>query len=281
MVEIVRDRQSLWEKIQAYRSEGARIAFVPTMGNLHQGHLKLVQEASGRADRVVVSIFVNPTQCGPKEDFAAYPRTPQADLEMLQSVGCDLLFAPTVETLYPGGLEALTKVTVPLVSEGLCGASRPGHFEGVATVVLKLFHLVAPDLAVFGEKDFQQLLVIQKMVQDLHVPIEVLGVSTVREEDGLALSSRNGYLNKTERSKAPALYRSLQAGVAAILGGRVDFACLESEISKALEGDGFEVDYVAIRRALDLKMPGLGDRPLRILVAARLGATRLIDNVSV
>ena len=281
MVAIVRTAEALKEAVLRFRASGDRIAFVPTMGNLHEGHLELIRRAHERADRVIVSIFVNPTQFGPSEDFAAYPRTPAADLEKLQGVACDLLFEPAVETLYPEGLESLTKVSVPPVSEVLCGATRPGHFEGVATVVLTLFHLVDPDLAVFGEKDFQQLMVIRKMVRDLHLALEVYGVPTVREEDGLALSSRNAYLTTAQRAQAPALHRRLEAGVAAILGGERDFAALEAALAEGLSADGFAVDYVAIRRECDLASPASSDRPLRILAAARLGKTRLIDNLPV
>ncbi|WP_137822639.1 pantoate--beta-alanine ligase [Pseudomonas sp. D(2018)] len=262
------------------RSEGKRIGFVPTMGNLHAGHIALVEKASQRADFVVASIFVNPLQFGPSEDLAKYPRTLVADQEQLVAAGCQLLFHPDVEEIYPDGMEGQTRVNVPLVSEGLCGGSRPGHFEGVATVVSKLFNMVQPDLAVFGEKDFQQLAVIRKLARDLNMPIQIIGEPTVRADDGLALSSRNGYLDDAQRAAAPALYRTLQQLASAIRAGRRDFAALEQEGQAELAKAGFRPDYLEVREALNLRPAGSQDQQLVILGAAYMGNTRLIDNLA-
>ncbi|MDE3735588.1 pantoate--beta-alanine ligase [Metapseudomonas resinovorans] len=262
------------------RSEGKRIGFVPTMGNLHAGHIALVEKASQRADFVVASIFVNPLQFGPSEDLAKYPRTLVADQEQLVAAGCQLLFHPDVEEMYPDGMEGQTRVNVPLVSEGLCGGSRPGHFEGVATVVSKLFNMVQPDLAVFGEKDFQQLAVIRKLARDLNMPIQIIGEPTVRADDGLALSSRNGYLDDAQRAAAPALYRTLQQLASAIRAGRRDFAALEQEGQAELAKAGFRPDYLEVREALNLRPAGSQDQQLVILGAAYMGNTRLIDNLA-
>jgi pantoate--beta-alanine ligase len=263
-----------------WRSEGLRIAFVPTMGNLHAGHLELVHRAKAAADRVVVSIFVNPLQFGANEDFDSYPRTLAQDSELLQSAQADLLFAPTVTTMYPRSGPEQTRVEVPGVSDVLCGASRPGHFVGVATVVCKLFHMVEPDVALFGEKDFQQLLVIRRMTEDLCLPVEIAGVPIVREPDGLAMSSRNGYLRPEEREAAPALYRALQEGAQALAGG-VDPAAVERRAAEALAAAGLRPDYVSVRRAQDLGTPAAGDGDLVVLAAAYLGRARLIDNLRV
>ncbi|MHC5352207.1 pantoate--beta-alanine ligase [Metapseudomonas furukawaii] len=262
------------------RSEGKRIGFVPTMGNLHAGHVALVEKASQRTDFVVTSIFVNPLQFGPNEDLAKYPRTLVADQEKLVAAGCQLLFHPDVEDMYPDGMDGQTRVNVPLVSEGLCGESRPGHFEGVATVVSKLFNMVQPDLAVFGEKDFQQLAVIRKLVRDLNMPIQIIGEPTVRAEDGLALSSRNGYLDEGQRAAAPALYRTLQRLANAIREGRRDFASLEQEGRDELAAAGFRPDYLEIRESLNLRRADVEDQHLVILAAAFMGNTRLIDNLT-
>ncbi|MWV16495.1 pantoate--beta-alanine ligase [Pseudomonas sp. L-22-4S-12] len=262
------------------RGEGKRIAFVPTMGNLHEGHVALVEKAGQRADFVVASIFVNPLQFGPKEDLASYPRTLAADQEKLVAAGCQLLFAPDVEEMYPHGMDGQTLVRVSGVSEGLCGGSRPGHFDGVATVVTKLFNMVQPDLAVFGEKDFQQLAVIRTLVHDLNMPIQIIGEPTVRAADGLALSSRNGYLNEAQRASAPALQRTLQQLAAAIRDGRRDFAPLAAEGKTALEQAGFRPDYLEIREAGSLRPASATDSRLVILGAAYLGSTRLIDNLA-
>jgi len=261
------------------RSEGKRIAFVPTMGNLHSGHVALVTKAAQRADFVVTSIFVNPLQFGAGEDLDKYPRTLAADQEKLLQAGCHLLFAPSVEEMYPDGMAGQTRVSVPQLSEGLCGASRPGHFEGVATVVSKLFNMVQPDLAVFGQKDFQQLAVIRALVHDLNMPIQIIGEPTVRAEDGLALSSRNGFLSPEQRAVAPAVYRSLSRIAEAIRQGRRDFAALVAEQVTQLEAAGMRPDYLEIRQARTLRPATPEDRDLVILVAAFLGTTRLIDNL--
>jgi pantoate--beta-alanine ligase len=253
-------------------------ALVPTMGNLHAGHIHLVEEANDRADRVVVSIFVNPLQFGPSEDFHSYPRTFKRDCAMLEQAGVDLLFAPTVEAIYPHGEAASTRVCPPDSLGGiLCGAARPGHFTGVATVVAMLLNAAQPDMALFGEKDYQQLLVIKKMAEDLLLPVEIVGIPTVREADGLAMSSRNGYLSAEQRAIAPCLYQTLQWTSGQLQGGRQDFAALEQEAAAMLQATGFRPDYAAIRRADDLAAPQPGER-LVVLAAAWLGKARLIDN---
>ena len=261
------------------RSEGKRIGFVPTMGNLHSGHAALVAKAAQRVDFVVASIFVNPLQFGAGEDLDKYPRTLAADQEKLLEAGCHLLFAPSVEEMYPEGMAGQTRVSVPQLSEGLCGASRPGHFEGVATVVSKLFNMVQPDLAVFGQKDFQQLAVIRALVRDLNMPIQIIGEPTVRAPDGLALSSRNGYLNDEQRACAPALYRTLTQMAEAIKQGSRDFQALIAQGQAQLQKAGFRPDYLEVRHAISLRPATAEDRDLVILVAAFLGATRLIDNL--
>ncbi|RWU23892.1 pantoate--beta-alanine ligase [Pseudomonas alkylphenolica] len=261
------------------RSEGKRIGFVPTMGNLHSGHAALVTKAAQRVDFVVASIFVNPLQFGPSEDLDKYPRTLAADQEKLLQAGCHLLFAPTVEEMYPDGMDGQTRVSVPQLSEGLCGASRPGHFEGVATVVSKLFNMVQPDLAVFGQKDFQQLAVIRALVRDLNMPIQIIGEPTVRADDGLALSSRNGYLNEAQRDTAPALYRVLSEMAEAIRQGQRDYPAMIAQGQTQLAAAGFRPDYLEIRHALTLRPAAAEDRDVVILAAAVLGATRLIDNL--
>ncbi len=266
--------------INDWRLAGERIAFVPTMGDLHQGHLELVHHALTRAPHVVASIFVNPTQFGPGEDFDAYPRILESDQEKLQRGGVELLFAPSVETLYPGGAEDTTRVEVPQVSRGLCDDFRPGHFTGVATVVARLFNLVQPDIAVFGEKDYQQLAVIRRMVRDLCWPIEIDGVPTVREADGLAMSSRNRYLSVDERKLAPVLYQTLCEVAEQARVRQQSCRALERQAMKKLEQAGFSPEYVSIRHAETLRPVETGEMPARVLAAARLGEARLIDNVS-
>ncbi|MBB6291076.1 MULTISPECIES: pantoate--beta-alanine ligase [unclassified Pseudomonas] len=261
------------------RKAGKRIGFVPTMGNLHSGHASLVSKAVQQADFVVASIFVNPLQFGAGEDLDKYPRTLAADQEKLLQAGCNLLFAPTVEEMYPGGMTGQTRVSVPQLSEGLCGASRPGHFEGVATVVSKLFNMVQPDMAVFGQKDYQQLAVIRAMVHDLNMPIQIIGEPTVRADDGLALSSRNGFLSREERAIAPVLYRSLSQIAAAIKSGDHDFARLRAEQVQQIEAAGLRLDYLEVRQGVHLRTATAEDRDIVILVAAFLGTTRLIDNL--
>ncbi|WP_028240686.1 pantoate--beta-alanine ligase [Stutzerimonas azotifigens] len=263
------------------RSARQRIGFVPTMGNLHSGHMALIARAAQHAEFIVSSVFVNPLQFGPNEDLASYPRTLAADQEKLAAAGCHLLFAPSVEEMYPDGQDNQTRVSVAGVSAGLCGGSRPGHFDGVATVVSKLFNMVQPDTAVFGQKDYQQLAVIRTMVRDLNMPVQIVGEPTVRAEDGLALSSRNGYLSEQERAQAPVLYRTLQGLARAIEGGRRDYPALLDEGLDALRGAGLRPDYLEVRDALALG-PASPDSPeLVFLVAAYLGRTRLIDNLVV
>ncbi len=279
-LETIEEISTLRERVAAWRRAGQRVGFVPTMGNLHAGHLALVAEARRLAERVVVSIFVNPLQFGPQEDFAAYPRTLARDQELLAGAGTDLLFAPTVAAVYPRGQAEQTLVEVPGLSDILCGASRPGHFVGVATVVCKLFNMVQPDLAVFGEKDFQQLQVIRLMTLDLSLPVAIQGLATAREADGLAMSSRNGYLTAEERARAPALYHTLQRCADWLRAGQ-DSATVERQAEEAIAAAGFEPDYFSVRRAADLGLPAPGERELVVLAAARLGRARLIDNLRV
>jgi pantoate--beta-alanine ligase len=261
------------------RGEGKRIALVPTMGNLHSGHIALVTKAVQRADFVIASIFVNPLQFGPNEDLASYPRTLAADQEQLLQAGCHLLFTPTVDEMYPHGMADQTIVRVPVVSEGLCGGSRPGHFDGVSTVVSKLFNMVQPDIAIFGQKDFQQLAVVSALVRDLNMPIQIIGEPTVRAADGLALSSRNGYLNEDQRAAAPALYRVIKHIGTALQSGEQNHQQLLSDGIKALEAAGFRPDYLEIRNAVSLRPATSADQDLVVLGAAFLGTTRLIDNL--
>ncbi len=269
---------SLRDEVRALRARRACVAFVPTMGNLHEGHLSLVAEARRRADAVVASLYVNPLQFGPNEDYATYPRTPDADRAALAGAGADLLFMPGDDVMYPRGPEIMTKVEVPVVSEILCGRFRPGHFRGVATVVNRLLNLVQPDIALFGKKDYQQLLVIRLMVADLGLPIEIAGVDTVREADGLAMSSRNRYLTAGERAAAPRLYAALTALRDRVASGAAA-APAEAEAIEALAAAGFRVEYVSVRRQRDLAPPERGDTALVALAAAWLGRTRLIDNI--
>lgn len=273
----------LCQAIAQARSAGKRIGFVPTMGNLHAGHISLIKTAQQQADYIVASIFVNPLQFGPQEDLDNYPRTLSADQQQLQEAGCDLLFTPTVAEMYPQGQQQQTLVSVPQVSEGLCGASRPGHFVGVATIVCKLFNMVQPDVAVFGQKDFQQLAVIRSMVRDLNIPIQIVGAPTVRAADGLALSSRNGYLSAEQRATAPVVYQCLQSIAEALRAGAKDYEQLRQQAQEVLVSAGLRPDYLEIREALSLK-PANEDsytQDLVILVAAFLGSTRLIDNLLV
>lgn len=263
----------------ARRTLPGRVALVPTMGNLHAGHLSLVRAARERADSVVVSVFVNPMQFGPDEDYAEYPRTLQDDAAALAAEGVDLVFAPARERMYPHG-ESATRVTVTGLSEILCGEERPGHFEGVTTVVAMLLNLVTPDLAVFGEKDYQQLVVIRRMAADLHMPAEIVGAATVREPDGLAMSSRNQYLSAAERAAAPELYAALCAAADRLRAGDRDYAGIEAEGRRRLEAAGFRPDYFAVRTP-DLALPAPASRELRVLAAGRLGRARLIDNLAV
>ena len=268
-------------RIRAWRSAGERIAFVPTMGNLHAGHMSLLSAARFRADRVVASIFVNPLQFGPADDFLRYPRTPTEDALLLSEAGCDLLFAPTVEQIYPDGGSQPTLITVRGLSEGLCGAFRPGHFEGVATVVAKLFGIVAPDVAIFGEKDFQQFAVISQMTRDLAIPVQVIGAPTVRAPDGLALSSRNRYLSSEERARAPAIHAALLAIARRIGAGEEDFDALEADGRRMLEAQNLKTDYFSVCDAHTLKPPTRLSTDLVVLTAVRMRGARLIDNLQV
>lgn len=266
-------------RVAEWRRAGARIAFVPTMGNLHDGHFSLVSLARTQADHVVASIFVNPTQFGPREDFAAYPRTLAQDQTGLAAHGCDLLFAPDVAEIYPFGAAETVRVEVPGLSDILDGAARPGHFVGVATVVTKLFNLVQPDVAVFGQKDYQQLLVIRRMTQDLRLPIEIVAAPTRREANGLAMSSRNQYLTAEERDRAGIIYRTLGT-MQASMRSRLPHALIEAQARQALESAGLIPDYSVLRRAHDLGVPDAEQRSgLVALVAAKLGRARLIDNL--
>ncbi|ALR05658.1 pantoate--beta-alanine ligase [Xylella fastidiosa] len=279
MIETVTDLSRLRGIVADWRRQGLRVALVPTMGNLHAGHFSLVMLARHYADRVVSSVFVNPTQFGPHEDFQRYPRTPEADMRGLENVGCDVLWLPSVETMYPLGTERTVRLFVPCVSDVLEGTFRPGHFEGVCTVVARLFNQVLPDVAVFGKKDYQQLVVIRQMVVDLAFPIEILGGCIVRESDGLAMSSRNQYLSMQERPQAAEIHRTLIAMRDAVMSGGVH-ADVEAEAVRRLEAAGFQVDYAVIRLS-DLGEPidGTVISPGIALVAARLGNTRLIDNL--
>ncbi len=275
----VRTIEAVRAHVRAWRAARLSVALVPTMGNLHAGHMSLLQAARERAARVVASIFVNPLQFGPSEDYAGYPRTLEEDQQLLREAQCDLLFAPSVEELYPDQGTQQTVVSVRGLTDILCGPFRPGHFDGVATVVAKLFGIVAPDLAVFGEKDFQQLMVIHRMTLDLALPVEVIGAPTVRAADGLALSSRNRYLSEEERARAPAIYRALRAAVDALATGERDFAALERRGWRALEQAGMKPDYFTILSSRDLSAPTAATMELVVLTAARLGRARLIDNL--
>jgi len=278
-VQTVRDLEQLRAAIAAFRAEGLSVALVPTMGALHDGHMALIEAAKTRADRVVASIFVNPMQFSPSEDLARYPRRERADADMLEAAGCALLWLPSVETMYPDGFA--TTISVSGVSDGLDGASRPGHFDGVATVVAKLFNQVRPDIAMFGEKDYQQLAVVRRMARDLDLGIEIAGIPTQREEDGVALSSRNIYLSEQEREAARALPRALGIAARDIVGGASVASALEKAVA-ALAKAGFDpIDYVALCDAETLRPVTTLDRPARLLAAARLGGTRLIDNLPV
>ena len=276
-MQIINNVNELREFIKVWRVSGETIAFVPTMGNLHAGHLQLVTQAKAVADRVVVSIFVNPTQFGVGEDFESYPRTEKEDQEKLVSADVDVLFLPSVDDIYTS--DARTTVTVTDVSDWYCGAYRPGHFAGVATVVCKLFNIVQPNIALFGLKDLQQLTIIRIMVRDLNIPVEIMGVDTVREANGLAMSSRNTYLTESEKQVASELYRVLCVIRDAILSGVSSYAELEEQALLSLQQVGFKPDYLSVCRSSDLKKAALEDKDLVLLVAVRLGKTRLIDNI--
>jgi len=279
-MQTIRQTAPLRGAVRKWRENKLSVVLVPTMGNLHAGHLALVKEAQRMADRTIVSIFVNPTQFVAGEDYERYPRTLEQDSRRLSEAGTDILFAPAVKELYPEGLERTTQVQVPALDNILCGASRPGHFTGVSTVVTKLFNLVQPDVAIFGEKDYQQLLVIKRLVKELCMGIEIHSLPTVREPDGLAMSSRNGYLTEEERRRAPLLYQTLRAARETIQQGETDYGLIEERGIAALEDAGFQPDYFSVRTAHDLSLPAKDQRHLVILAAGWLGQTRLIDNLS-
>jgi pantoate--beta-alanine ligase len=279
MIETIRELPALRERVRDWKRAGLRVGFVPTMGNLHAGHFSLVELARTRADRVVASVFVNPTQFGPGEDFDRYPRTPQADADGLSGAGCDVLWLPSVATMYPYGPAATVRVSVPGVTEVLEGAHRPGHFDGVATVVARLFNQVQPDVAAFGRKDYQQLAVIRYLVRDLAFPVELLAGETLREADGLAMGSRNQYLTADERPVAASIQRTLQQMRLELLAG-APRAQVERDARERLEAAGFQVDYAVLRRE-DLSEPADREGGRKVgLIAARLGRTRLIDNLA-
>jgi len=278
-MQLVKTIDSLRAELNRWRSKQESIALVPTMGNLHRGHLRLIDEAKALADKVVATLFVNPTQFGEGEDFASYPRTSAADAQKLKQHKTDLLFVPEIKEIYPRN--HCTVVEVQDLSKELCGQVRPQHFAGVATVVCKLFNMVQPDLAVFGKKDFQQLVLIRRMVDDLNIPVTIRGIATVREKDGLALSSRNAYLTRKERQVAPILYRTLCDAKQTIDQGDRDYLRLEKQYQESLTMAGFVPDYFCVRRVSDLRPAAPDDKALVILTAARLGKPRLIDNLQV
>jgi pantoate--beta-alanine ligase len=276
-MQIVHSIKPLRQLVQSWRQAGETVGFVPTMGNLHQGHLSLVQEAKKNTNRVVVSIFVNPSQFGAGEDFASYPQTKSEDQKKLRDSQVDVLFLPKVEEIYFP--DASTEITVSSLSDSHCGASRTQHFTGVATIVCKLFNIVQPDMAFFGKKDFQQLLVIQRMVRDLNFPVNIKAVATVREADGLAMSSRNGYLTPEQRALAPKLFQALQSAKEAILMGNNNYTEIEQQQIQWLLQSGFQPDYFSISHSLDLQPAKITDTELVIITAAKIGKTRLIDNL--
>lgn len=280
-MQICRSFTEIRQTVTAWRRAGDSIVFVPTLGNLHDGHLQLVKLGREHGTRVIVSIFVNPLQFGKNEDYALYPRTLDTDIAKLQSVATDGLFCPSDEEIYPNGVEHQTSVSVPTMTDILCGATRPGHFTGVTTIVTKLFNIVQPDKAVFGVKDFQQLAVVKRMVQDLCLPIDILEAPVARAADGLALSSRNGYLEAAEREKAPALYQCLCEARDRLALGERNFQLLETEAELQLLRQGLRPDYFSVRCAKTLEPAAESDVHLAILAAAYLGRTRLIDNITI
>ncbi|NQY18587.1 pantoate--beta-alanine ligase [Alteromonas sp.] len=280
-MKVIDSISTLRQTVNAWRRNGESVGFVPTMGNLHDGHLKLVKKAKAHNDNVVVSIFVNPMQFGANEDLDAYPRTIEEDKAKLISIGADAVFLPSVAEMYPAGLDAQTFVEVPGISDSHCGASRPGHFRGVATVVTKLFNMVQPDDAFFGEKDFQQLQVIRALARDLSMAVTIHGVPSEREASGLAMSSRNGYLSKEEKATASAIYEEMQRVKAGIEGGNIDFSELEDAMVANLEAKGFKKDYCQVVNASTFKAATANDKELVLLVAMFMGKTRLIDNLQI
>jgi len=277
----ITDKTALRKQLVEWHQVGESVALVPTMGNLHKGHLSLVQLAAEHAERVVVSVFVNPTQFGPDEDFAQYPRTPEKDARLLKRAGVDVLFMPDVDEVYPNGAEDATEVSVPAISDILCGAHRPGHFDGVASVVLRLFNMVSPNIAVFGQKDYQQLVILRKMASDLHLPVKILAGQTHRDDSGLAMSSRNQYLTDEELEIAPLLYQTLTDAKDKLLAGEQDVATIQSAAIEQLSAGGFGPDYFEIRKAGDLSPVTEPKGNMVIVTAAMLGKARLIDNLLV
>jgi pantoate--beta-alanine ligase len=271
----------LRQYVQHWKDHKQSIAFVPTMGNLHDGHLSLIAKGQSLCDRSICSIFVNPMQFGPNEDFNHYPRTLTQDLEFLESIGCDLVYMPTASELYPKGLENITQVLVTDLTNIFEGAHRPGHFTGVATIVAKLFNIVKPDISVFGKKDFQQYCVIKKMTRDLNLDVEIIGQETTREDSGLATSSRNQYLSADQKVQAALIYQTLQEASNRISKGETNFSALELESIDRLEGAGFETDYFSVCNAETLMPATTEDKKLVILVTAQLGETRLLDNIEI
>lgn len=276
-MDILHRIEDVQTQVRHWRAERLRVGFVPTMGNLHQGHLRLVEAAGAEADRVVVSIFVNPTQFGMGEDFDSYPRTLEEDCAKLRSLGVAAVFAPSAAVMYPDGPVLRTRVVVPELADMLCAAARPGHFDGVATVVSKLFHIVQPDIAAFGKKDYQQLRVIQRMVADLNMPLRIVPVETLRESNGLAMSSRNAYLNIEEKERAAVLQQTLQAAAERLQQGQ-ERRQVEAWGVEKLSMNGFRTDYFSVRRQADLMEPEPSDQALVVLAAGWLGKARLIDN---
>jgi pantoate--beta-alanine ligase len=271
----------LQQYVQHWKDHKQSIAFIPTMGNLHQGHLSLIEKGQSLCDRSICSIFVNPMQFGPNEDFNHYPRTLTRDLELLESISCDLVYMPTASELYPQGLENISQVVVTDLTDTFEGAHRPGHFTGVATIVAKLFNIVKPDISVFGKKDFQQYCVINKMTQDLNLDVEIIGQETTRESSGLATSSRNQYLNDDQTARGALIYQTLLDASKRIREGETDFTSLEQQYIEQLSQAGFEIDYFSVCNAETLKPATTGDKKLVILVTARLGETRLLDNIEI
>lgn len=278
---VVSTSESLRESLDDWRHSGDHIALVPTMGNLHGGHLSLISVAREHAERVVVSIFVNPTQFSEGEDFDQYPRTLERDKRLLKKVRADLLFVPELDTIYPFGLDNATSVTVPVLTADFCGAFRPGHFDGVTSVVSRLFSIVQPDTAIFGQKDYQQQLVIRHLVEDLRLPLQIVSGPTKRENDGLALSSRNQYLSEEQRGLAPMLYSVLQGIGKDLQAGKRNYEELEQHAMAELSDAGFEPEYIGVRRAENLESPDRDSDEIVVLGAARLGNARLIDNILV
>lgn len=280
-MQVISSKQELHEQLRDWRHRDDHIALVPTLGNLHAGHIKLVELAREHAERVVVSVYVNPMQFDEDEDFEDYPRTLERDTRRLKQIGADVLFVPDDETVYPYGHDCATVVSVPGLTENFCGASRPGHFDGVTTVVARLFALVQPDVAVFGQKDYQQQLIIRFMTEDLSLPIRIITAETVREDDGLAMSSRNQFLTDKERTVAPLLHEALSELGSALQNGKRDFEDLEKIAIGRLEKAGFGIDYVAVRRAHNLAPPDRDCDELVVIAAVHLGEARPIDNIVV